>query len=579
MKYFLLFAAILFSSLAAQSQNPTHRIDTTNIKQLIDELTAIIEANGPVIIDDDFSSNKNRWYVGDDSIGMTKVEDHVYKIKPAKKETNLEVTKTFDLNDKHDWKIEAEMVNTGNDDQAGYGICFGSSKAHVIDFAIFPSGDAVWEKDGAAMDGADVSQYMNKGAGETNKLTVQHVTFRDEWSFRLNDKEVFASKNYNFYGNRFGILTETTVNVTHFRIYDWSKSQDTPDSLKESDYGSDFFDSFHDNAKEWELLNDEDVATSIASDAMRQELKTDITYSMTQKDGIIGSTRDFRIDLLYSRLSTADTANTSGIVFKKLDKDNQFYFGINGGSQCKLFELKNGDWNAISGWITTKAIRKGNDVANLLSIEGKNKRWYFRINGTTVYSCAARRSDGEWYGWRLEGIEAIKVKLFNICQAHVPTIRYVNAEEEAPYDATKFSKQFVDLMCAAPGGFPDYVGDVTDRHDDFVGYESKLILSGGDTYYFYERGKSGKKFHGWLEYDTKEEGEKVFNQIKAMIEGATSPCFSLEKTDGKPQYPDGVSNYIEWQDKKTKELVQLSLELHGAPEVWMVRIIIGKREK
>src|SRR6185295_17647582 len=99
MKYFLLFAAILFSSLAAQSQNPTHRIDTTNIKQLIDELTAIIEANGPVIIDDDFSSNKNRWYVGDDSIGMTKVEDHVYKIKPAKKETNLEVTKTFDLND------------------------------------------------------------------------------------------------------------------------------------------------------------------------------------------------------------------------------------------------------------------------------------------------------------------------------------------------------------------------------------------------------------------------------------------------------------------------------------------------
>jgi hypothetical protein len=32
---------------------------------------------------------------------------------------------------------------------------------------------------------------------------------------------------------------------------------------------------------------------------------------------------------------------------------------------------------------TTKAIRKGRD--NLLSIEGKNKRWYFRINGTTVY--------------------------------------------------------------------------------------------------------------------------------------------------------------------------------------------------
>src|SRR6185503_966038 len=139
------------------------------------------------------------------------------------------------------------------------------------------------------MDAKDVSQYMNKGTGEMNKLTIQHVIRRDEWSFRLNDKEVFASKNYSFYGNRFGFLTETAVSVTHFKIYDWSKSQDTPDSLKESDYSSDFFDSFHDNAKEWELLNDEDVATSIASDAMRQELKTDITYSMTQKDGIIGS--------------------------------------------------------------------------------------------------------------------------------------------------------------------------------------------------------------------------------------------------------------------------------------------------
>ena len=55
------------------------------------------------------------------------------------------------------------MVNTGNNNEDGYGICFGSSKAHVIDFVIFPSGDAVWEKDGATMDGADVSQYMNKG--------------------------------------------------------------------------------------------------------------------------------------------------------------------------------------------------------------------------------------------------------------------------------------------------------------------------------------------------------------------------------------------------------------------------------
>jgi hypothetical protein len=35
--------------------------------------------------------------------------------------------------------------------------------------------------------------------------------------------------------------------------------------------------------------------------------------------------------------------------------------------------------------------------------------------------------------------------------------------------------------------------------------------------------------------------------------------FFIEKTDGKPQYPDGVDQYIEWQDKKTKELVQLSL--------------------
>src|SRR6185436_515886 len=97
-KYNFIFVAILFSSLSSQSQNPTHRIDTTNIKQLIDELSAIIEANGPAVIDDDFSSNKNRWYVGDDSIGMTKVEDHVYKIKPGKKGTNLEVTKEFDLN-------------------------------------------------------------------------------------------------------------------------------------------------------------------------------------------------------------------------------------------------------------------------------------------------------------------------------------------------------------------------------------------------------------------------------------------------------------------------------------------------
>src|ERR1043165_1227553 len=136
MKYFLLFTAILFSFLDAQSQNPTPKIDTTNIKQLIDELSAIIEANGPVMIDDDFSSNKNHWYIGDDAIGTEKVEDHLYKIKPAKKGTNLEVTKAFDLIDKHDWKIEAEMMSTGSDDQAGYGICFGSAKGHAIYFAI-----------------------------------------------------------------------------------------------------------------------------------------------------------------------------------------------------------------------------------------------------------------------------------------------------------------------------------------------------------------------------------------------------------------------------------------------------------
>ena len=584
MKYVLPFFIFIFSIPLSWAQNPP--TNPAVYDHWIDELLKVAGANGPVVVDDDFSSNQTNWYIGIDSVAAGKIEDHHYKIRPAKAHQTIFVTHAFNVSDNHDWKVEAEMMNTGNDEKSGYGIIFGSSAKSKNYFEIANSGAAIWVKDGATMDSKDVLQYMNTGVGEMNKLTVQHVIRRDEWSFRLNDEEIFASKNYSFSGNGFGFITETEASVGHFRIYDWSKSQETPDSIKESDYSSDFFSSFHPDDKNWNLDNDEDISSALVADAMRQELKSDITYSINQQIRTISSKGDYRIDLLFSRISTRDTANTSGIVFKKTDNDNQFYFAINGGSQCKLFELKKGDWNAISDWITTKAIKNGNDAANLLSVEAKNKRWYFRINGTTVYSCAEPWSDGELYGWRLEGIEAIKVKSFNVCQAHIPTIKYFTEEEDkemnAPFDETKFLKQITELMCDAPNGFTKYVGEVNDRGDNgYIAYDSKMFFPGVVAFRFYEHEKSGAgiRFEVRKRYIFKKEAEEAFDHYAARIDTLQSPCFTLERINEKNKDESIYPKVLVWQDPKTRERIELKLFTWGDNEQRDIMIELGKKEK
>jgi hypothetical protein len=68
---------------------------------------------------------------------------------------------------------------------------FRKFKGHVIDFGIFPT-VMPWEKDGATMDGANVSQYMNKGGRiEAHRATCN---LQNEWSFRLNDKKFSRAK-------------------------------------------------------------------------------------------------------------------------------------------------------------------------------------------------------------------------------------------------------------------------------------------------------------------------------------------------------------------------------------------------
>ena len=237
-----------------------------------------VHAQSPWIVNEDFSSNINKWILLENSSLTTRLSGDGYHIQ-VKDTSSHYIEHRFVLDQMHDFKIEADfqLISTSDMDLP-YGLVFASGESSKQRYSFVITGNGTYAVRQHALTGMNniegpkfAKNIIRTGTGNKNKLTV---TKREGyWEFFINDVQVRMMQPYPFAGDWIGFFVNANMHVvvSSFKVYDWTLAKGLPKYEKEPVVSVKFHDNFFDNKNEW--LDKSDASANILSIIIIMHLK------------------------------------------------------------------------------------------------------------------------------------------------------------------------------------------------------------------------------------------------------------------------------------------------------------------
>ena len=342
-----------------------------------------IHAQSPWLINEDFSSNINNWFLTDDSTLNTRLSEDGYHIQ-VKENISKYIFKTFLLDQKHDYKIEAsfQLISTTNQDLP-YGLSFGGGEGLKQGYSFIITGNgtyAVRQHTLAGMNNIEGPKFGNNiihtGVRKKNKLTV---TKREGyWEFFINDVQVRTSQPYPFAGDYFGFFVNANMHVvvSSFKVYDWTLAKGLPAYQKEPIISTKLFDNFFDNRNDWPLDGGSSTDISINKRYTFNQ-KTD-GYYFNWKYSDISGWDNYIIEMEFQH-ENGENDWGYGFTFGFKDMDNHYGFVIADG-WYKIHKWDKGELKNYVDWTEDNVILKGDFKPNVLRFMKVGNEWRFYVN-------------------------------------------------------------------------------------------------------------------------------------------------------------------------------------------------------
>ncbi len=382
-----------------------------------------VHAQNPWIINEDFSSNINKWLLTDDSTLNTYLSDDGYHIR-VKGSKSYNIFKHFSLDEKHDYKIEAVFQLISSDDMdLPFGLCLGAAEGTKQGYDFVITGNGTYAARQIALtgvnniEGPDFSKNtINTGIGKQNKLTL---TKREGyWDFFINDVRMRTSQPYLFAGDRFGFFINAKMHVviSSFKIYDWTLAKGLPQYEREPVVSTKLYDNFFDNKNQW--IDKSNASANIYLNKYYEvECKTDKSYGLWNFADI-GSYSDFVIETELEHISGTEEYGY-GLIFGLKDIENFFYFKLADGGY-KITRSEKDEWLPLVDWVDTSIIRKGNYKANHLEVRRMGDEWKFYINGHLLETLKARSFFGKNFGLFIEDKQKVRMNYIKVASLFYP---------------------------------------------------------------------------------------------------------------------------------------------------------------
>jgi hypothetical protein len=370
------------------------------------------------IINDDFSSNKYEWLIDSNAHYQTAIRDNHYNIWNKSEKTGRIITHGFKLDEKNNYRIEADILHSTGADDKGNGLVIAGDGGQKF-YRFFITADGYFKIDKVidtminVIKDWEFSDAIEKGA---NKIAL--VNLNNHWSFYINEKKVYDCIALSFFGTRIGfyVSSQSSIYCTSFKIYDWTIAAGTNET-KEPLYEASFCDYFSSNKNSWAIIDNEDAKASVSNGYTIQNKTTG--YYLSSQEISIFDFFDYKTELAVRHTGGVNDYGF-GLCFGGKNVDNTYVFMISGDGSFQIGEFIDGEWSAIKEWAKSDVIRTSNYATNYLRFEKTKGNWNFYINNSFAYTCPSKTFFGKNFGCYVENKQTAEFAYLKVSKIIYP---------------------------------------------------------------------------------------------------------------------------------------------------------------
>ena len=372
---------------------------------------------------DSFYSNRNDWATADNENIKLEIKNSKYYFQ-YKGEKGWTTTNSFDLDASRDFEIKSTFQKISGVKNNGFGLVFGrKDSGNQNQFLINSQGSYSIDKyeDGKlnTLVNWTKSSSIKEENYTDNKLKI--IKKGSTYSFYINDNRVYSTSNMSYYGKRIGFaifdpqkisIDVLEINYLDTKINNNNNNNNNKDIKKNSVTKTIIYDSFYSNKNDWAIADGDKAKLEIKSSKYYFEYTGDKGWT-TSKSFDFDSTRDYKVEVSIQKISGIKN-NGFGLVFGRLDGDNQHQFLINALGSYSIDKYDEGKLNTLVEWTKSSSIKKENYSTNILKIEKRANKFYYYINNSLVYTGSYMKVYGKRYGFSIFDPQKIAIDYINI---------------------------------------------------------------------------------------------------------------------------------------------------------------------
>ena len=374
-----------------------------------------------VVMDDDFTSNKNNWAESDNADATLQVRNNRYYFEHKRTSGGWSSTKVIEIDENKDFEIESQFLKVSGIKNNGFGFVFGRKDGNnQFVFTITANGSYSIDQyiDGkyTAIKEWTKSEHIKKGNYAYNTLKIKKEN--GFIKFYINDRYITLYTHKPFMGNRLGfvIYNNQKIAINNLKVK-YINQSNVNTNLTTTSGNSVINDDFSSNKNNWAESDNEDATLQIRNDRYNFEHKRTSGGWSTTKVVNIDENKEFEIESKFLKISGIQN-NGYGFVFGRKDSNNQFVFTITANGSYSIDQYVDGKYTAIKKWTKSEHIKKGNYANNTLKIKKERGFIKFYVNDRylTLYThkpFMGKRLGFVIYNNQKIAINNLKVKYIN----------------------------------------------------------------------------------------------------------------------------------------------------------------------
>ncbi len=372
------------------------------------------QSSGNYVYQENFNS-KGSWPTGSNSNRELNVYNGRYYFEHKRTEKSWRIsTATFNLDTSKDFELETSIQKISGTDSSGISFLYdfkddnNYKELGYTSSGYFRVAESVngtyknlkeWTK----------SDKIKKGNYGINTLKVSKKG--STLTFYINGSYMYSMSFKSFVGKKMALslYRNQKISIDYIRAKQKASSSNNNNNYKSKTI---VYDSFYSNRNNWAISDNDKAKLEIKNSKYYFQYTGDKGWTTT-KTFDFDSSRDFKVEASFQKISGIKN-NGFGLVFGRLDSNNQHQFLINALGSYSIDKYENGKLNTLVNWTGSSSIKKENYSTNILKIEKRGNKLYYYVNNSLVYTGSYMKIYGKRYGFSIFDPQKIAIDYISI---------------------------------------------------------------------------------------------------------------------------------------------------------------------